>query len=153
MGGTYYTAQGGGSNLLCLRNDPIFREAEDENSYSHRTQVHGAEYRYQLNYDLNYHEIPCAICQVVRRSVLMMPGTNLCNEGWSTEYAGQISAAADDYQRSEFICLDDDAEPTHGSSPTIHYGVTLFSAETACGSLPCLPYLNAKDLLCVVCTR
>ena len=138
---------------MCLRRDPIFRLTDAKRTY--RVEVHGAEYKDPPKPHLHYHDVPCAVCQVTRRSVLMMPGTNLCNEGWSTEYVGQISAERVDggHYRSEFICVDEDAEISDYSSPDRDDGVTFYPAQVVCGSLPCIPYVADKDLLCVVCTR
>ena len=56
--------------------------------------MHGAEYYNPFNGMLHNHDVPCAVCSVTRRQVLMMPGTNLCQERWTTEYVGQISAGS-----------------------------------------------------------
>ena len=154
VGGTYYNDEGGASNHMCLRPDPIFRPTDEARST--RSEVHGAEYHHPPKSQLHDHEVPCAVCQVTRRSMLMMPGTNLCDEGWTTEYVGYISSEKGgnaNHHRSEFICVDDDAEPTPNSSPDDDDGILLIPAQTICGSLPCLPYVDSKDLLCVVCSR
>ena len=85
----------------------------------------------------------------------MMPGTNLCDERWTAEYTGYLAAERSHtrHQRSEFICVDDDAEPSARSNPVNQEGASLYPAQTKCGSLPCLPYENNKNLLCVVCSR
>ena len=85
----------------------------------------------------------------------MIPGTNLCNEGWTTEYVGQISATrtASNHFRSEFVCMDDDPEMSSHSRPDYDNGALFYPAQVICGSLPCTPYVANKDLLCVVCSR
>ena len=84
----------------------------------------------------------------------MIPGANLCNAGWSTEYAGQIAATRtnDNHHRTEFVYMDDDAEMTQYSSPDQENGVLFYPTQVICGSLPCIPYVEDKDLLCVVCS-
>ena len=44
----------------------------------------------------------------------MMPGKSVCDEGWTTEYPGYISAERSDefHFRGECVCVDDDAEPS-----------------------------------------
>ena len=54
--------------------------------------MYGVEYRHPAKPQLHAHEVPCAVCAVTRRQVVMMPGTNLCDDGWATEYVGYISA-------------------------------------------------------------
>ena len=144
-GGSYYSESGGGNNSLCLHSDPIF-SATDEARDS-RVEVHGGEYRDPPNMMLDSH--------VTRRSVLMIPGTNLCNEGWTTEYVGQISATRthNDHHRTEFVCMGDDPEMTAYSSPDFDRGALFYPAQVICGSLPCIPYVEDKDLLCVVCSH
>ena len=153
VGGARYSTSGGGSNHLCLESEPVFRPTDEYREY--RSTVYGAEYRYPPNMLLEKHEVPCAVCQVTRRSVLMIPGTNLCKEGWTTEYVGQIAAERSESgrYRSEFVCVDDEAEMTPYSSPDNEDGLKFYPTQTRCGSLPCLPYADNKDLLCVVCSR
>ena len=153
-GGSHYKSAAGGANHLCLRSDPVFRPT-DESRVGLRAEVLGAEYGTPPKSLLHYHDVPCAVCVVTRKLVLMMPGTNLCDEGWTTEYVGYIAAAriAEDRHRSEFICIDEDVEPTTNSGTDLEGGAILYPAQTVCGSLPCLPYVDSKDLLCVVCSR
>ena len=155
VGGSHYSQPGGGSNYLCLRSDPVFREDDPGVARIIRATVHGAEYQHPYKDQLHDHNVPCAICQVTHKTALMMPGTNLCDEGWTTEYVGYIAAERDHtaHHRSEFICVDDDAEPSDRSNPIDQNGVLLQPTQTICGSLPCLPYVKNKDLLCVVCSR
>ena len=152
-GGSFYSKEGGGANHLCLRNNPVFRPTDELRSV--RAEVYGAEYNDPPKPLLHDHDVPCAVCLVTRSVVLMMPGTNLCNEGWTTEYVGQISTARthDSYHRTEFICMDDDAEKSLYSSPDNDNGAIFVPAQVICGSLPCTPYVEDKDLLCVVCSR
>ena len=130
----------------------MFRPNDEERA--DRAEVHGAEYRFPPKSQMHYHDVPCAVCLVTRSVVLMMPGTNLCNEGWTTEYVGYIAAERIDnsHYRSEFICVDDDPETTAYSSPDNDGGTMLYPAQTICGSLPCIPYVDSKDLLCAVCS-
>jgi hypothetical protein len=76
-GGNYYTNKGGGSNYLCLPNDP-----DNGKPYSYANDVlYGAEYEVDRSskpsglYNLHDTDVPCAVCR--RRgksSVLMIPG-------------------------------------------------------------------------------
>ena len=84
-----------------------------------------------------------------------MPGTNVCDEGWTTEYVGYVCTQGiySGRHRSEFICVDEDPEVTSHSSPDQDNGAILYVVQTVCGSLPCIPYAADRDLLCVVCSR
>jgi hypothetical protein len=76
-GGNYYTNKGGGSNYLCLPNDP-----DNGKPYSFPNDVlYGAEYHTGSSmkisgYDNLYQkDVPCAVCRRRgRSSVLMIPG-------------------------------------------------------------------------------
>jgi hypothetical protein len=72
-GGNYYNNKGGGSNYLCLPNDP-----DNGNLYSYANDVlHGAEYEIGFG-DLKSKDVPCAVCRRRRKSsVLMIPGKTL----------------------------------------------------------------------------
>ena len=152
MGGSYYATSGGGGNFMCMRADPTINLTDQVRE--NRAEVYGAEYEYPPKPELHDHKVPCAVCQLTRRSVLMMPGKNVCDEGWTTEYPGYISAERSDefHFRGEFVCVDDDAEPSAVSNTLDLNGVILTPAQTVCGSLPCLPYMEGKDLHCVVCS-
>ena len=150
-GGSYYSQTGGGSNYLCLHKDPIFRENRAPPG-TRRALVYGAEYQNTPIDGLNNHDVPCAVCQATRRSVLMIPARNQCELGWTTEYTGYLSAAYSGHQRTEFVCMDGEAEPLPNSI-TSHDGTLFYPVIGKCGSLPCLPYINDRELLCAVCTR
>ena len=153
MGGSNYNHQGGGADHLCLHSEPVFKSNDEKRS--DRATVYGAEYHDPIfDEHLEHHDVPCAVCMVTRSQVLMIPGTNKCSEGWTTEYVGQIASENSDTsnKRSEFICLDENPEVTQNSSPDKDHGVVLHAAQTICGSLPCLPYIEDRDLLCVVCS-
>ena len=77
-GGTYYNSKGGGSNYLCLPNDP-----DNGKPHSHDNDVlYGAEYETGGSYktsglgdNLQNKEVPCAVCRHRgKSSVLMIPG-------------------------------------------------------------------------------
>ena len=151
VGGSHYTQRGGGSNYLCLPRNPTFESktsASDERAF-----MYGGEYQSFLNSRLEPHDAPCAVCQVTRRSMLMIPGRNLCDAGWHTEYTGYLVAEKHSHHRSEFICLDKAAEPSPDSSTHDQNGVLIYGVQVRCGSLKCLPYVERKDMLCAVCTR
>ena len=139
---------------MCFASQQGLQEVDE--AISPRAEVYGAEYRNGYKPQLYEHEVPCAVCAVTRRQVLMMPGTNLCDEGWTTEYVGQISATSSTHEthlRTEFVCMDDDPEITTHSSPDNDQGVLFYTAQVICGSLPCTLYVEDEDLLCVVCSR
>ena len=147
-GGSHYTQVGGGSNYLCLTPDPVFHPNGPGGG---RAFVYGAEYEYPpppTDYD---YDVPCAVCASPRSAVFTQPGSDVCPTGWITEYSGWLAAAASSIYRSEFVCIDRFAE--NGGSPADHNGALFYPAQAVCGSLPCAPYQNNKDLSCAVCSK
>ena len=53
--------------------------------------------------------------------------------------------------RNMFVCVDHNAEPTGSRSD--NDGNLFYPVEARCGSLPCLPYVNGRELTCAVCTK
>ena len=76
-GGNYYNNKGGGSNYLCLPNDP-----DNGKPYSYSNDVlYGAEYHTGSSMktsgldNLYQKDVHCAVCRRVgKSSVLMIPG-------------------------------------------------------------------------------
>ncbi|WAQ93728.1 hypothetical protein MAR_006199 [Mya arenaria] len=65
---------------------------------------------------------------------------------WPQEQSGYLVAG--EYQHasaSEFICLDKRPKLREGGSLN-HDGKTFYLAEAVCGSLPCPPYVEGREL-------
>ena len=153
-GGNYYNNKGGGSNYLCLPNDP-----DNGKPYSYANDVlYGAEYEVSGSArpsgfgDLHDKDVPCAVCR--RRgkfSVIMIPGKQTCYSGWKAEYTGFLMTENKNYNNKDYVCVDKDAEPIDRDS-TGKDGALFYGVRTTCGSLRCPPYKNHTEMLCVVCT-
>ena len=113
--------------------------------------MYGSEYRNPPGPATNGYNVPCAVCEAPRCAVFTVPGTDVCPPGWIPEYTGWLAAERSTHQRTEFVCVDKDAQNI-GSSGSQN-GALFFSAQTRCGSLPCPPYEDAKDLSCAVCSK
>jgi hypothetical protein len=94
------------------------------------------------------------VCRsTVRDTTLMIPGRKECYPGWHTEYWGYLmSGSYTDNDASEYVCVDHVPETAPGSSANLN-GKLLYFVEARCGSLPCPPYHNGRELACVVCTK
>ena len=102
-----------------------------------------------------YHNVPCAVCYVAtRETALMIPGRYTCLPNWTREYYGYImtEGSGGSHRRSTFECVDIEAETTSGGQG-YQTGGHFFHVEPRCGSLPCPPYEEEKEMTCVVCTR
>jgi hypothetical protein len=158
VGGSWYAHSGGAANYLCLPSDPIWAKYDD--TLADGGFIYGGEF-WNLNHndDLfgkRIHDLDptCSVCRSTSRGTsLMIPGRTECYPGWHAEYSGYLMtgyygmAAA-----SEYICVDGDPDTLLNSQPS-HDGVHLGFVEGRCGSLPCPPYVDGRELPCVVCTK
>ena len=158
MGGEHYSHTGGGVNYLCLPNTPKYDRYSDGSQTA--GYVYGTEYEvssysgYPLRRNLHNHEAPCAVCFVKSRgSMMMMPARNDCPSGWTKEYHGYLMTSYYGHNnQKDFVCVDKDPEYVPGSQKDMN-GALLYHVEGQCGSLPCLPYVQYRELTCAVCTK
>ncbi|KAJ8303209.1 hypothetical protein KUTeg_019605 [Tegillarca granosa] len=153
MAGSLYSHTGSGSNYLCLTTDPLWGHYDDSAGV-HTAQIYGAEYEgLVFSSSLHDEDAPCSVCQSkAARTVMMIPGRNKCYTGWNMEYNGYLVANNIDNTKSEYVCLDSPPDVIYGGH-TDQNGAVLYSVEGICGSLPCPPYVNGRELTCVVCSK
>ena len=155
--GSHYSHTGGGSNYQCITEEPEnfdFGPGTVDASY-----IYGAEYHMYGNgpsasLPLNDHDVPCVVCYVApRETVLMIPGRYTCPPEWTREYYGYLMAERYGHQgRSTFECVDVAPETIAGGHAD-HNGALFNHVEPRCGSLPCPPYDQQKEMTCCVCSR
>ena len=155
VGGSHYTHSGSGSNPQCLPLDPNFLKSI---SGDQRALMYGAEYQTLTDSNSHVHghhdtDVPCVVCHVKdRTAVYMVPAKYTCPTGWTREYYGYLMAERHDFKRSQFTCVDTTFKSVTGSSANKD-GLLFYFVEGRCGSLPCPPYDNTKELSCAVCTK
>ena len=156
--GSHKTHTGGGSNLICMVNATDAKYHPGAVSSTERpTYIYGTEYEtagHSLN-SVHDQNVPCVACHVTTRSAqLMIPGTYQCPRGWTTEYMGWLMS--DRYLhkgRTEFVCVDKYPESLPGLGNSVD-GALLHPVQVDCHfGIPCPPYVDPKDLACVVCTK
>ena len=82
----------------------------------------------------------------------MIPGQETCPSNWKKEYTGYIMGPNHAQKHSgQYICVDEKPQIIHGSDQA-QAGERLYMVETRCPSLQCGPYVNGRELKCVVCT-
>lgn len=154
-GGSAYLQQGGGSNYLCLPDEPIYYQPDTISDK--RGQIFAGEYE-TLNFgpyaNIHQRDVPCVVCMARQRpSLLMIPARNICpNSTWTLEYSGHLMSANRNHYRTEFVCLDLNAVPVAGAVGNDN-GALFYPVEGKCiGGLPCGPYVDGYELTCAVCT-
>ena len=157
-GGSYYSHPGSGSNPQCLLMDPNF--LTPISGTQNRALMYGAEYETDADSKSHVHgvdetDVPCAVCYASNRTaVYMVPAKYTCPTGWTREYYGYLMAAhyGSGYARTQYTCVDTAFKSVAGSSANQN-GFLFYFTEGRCGSLPCPPYDNTKELSCAVCTK
>ena len=152
--GSYYTNTGGGSNYICMVKEARYPPGAVTNGGN---SIYGTEYETSgrsLN-SVNEDNVPCAACHVTTRSAqLMIPGTDQCPGGWTTEYTGWLMSGYHSHKaRTMYVCVDKDAQPLPGLGANSN-GALMYHTLVDCGyGIPCPPYVQSKELACVVCTK
>lgn len=152
--GSYYRDRGGGSNYLCLPEQPEYLEHQsgDHNA----SYIHGTEYKMAGNgplHSLNHHNAPCAVCYTsTRASLLMMPAQVSCPTEWTLEYYGYLMSESHGNHRSTFECMDHEAEYLAGGVANNNGAIFTFN-EATCNGIPCPPYDAQKELTCAICSK
>ena len=160
-GGSHYQSTGGASDYLCLPHDPQW--GNHNNVVNNLGEVYGAEYEtpnfpFTIGSNaattLQDQNVPCAVCQSQgRQSAIMIPARFDCYSGWTKEYSGYlVSGHRTNPGRYQYACMDKDPDIDVAGFRNEN-GALFFSVDAVCGSLPCPPYANGRELTCVVCTR
>ncbi|KAK3085367.1 hypothetical protein FSP39_002217 [Pinctada imbricata] len=161
MAGKHQNHKGSGTNTLCLHNTPKWGSYKD-GTQKWRAYVYGAEYEPDDGSGKNLvpglvprstddQIAPCTVCRLkLQREILMIPGTTECSTGWTKEYDGHLMAPRSDVSAGEFLCIDRKADIIAGGKNSNQF--SLYPTEAKCGSLLCPPYVDGRELTCVVCS-
>ncbi|XP_035674501.1 uncharacterized protein LOC118414526 [Branchiostoma floridae] len=156
-GGTWYAQTGGGTNYLCLPKNPQWGKYQD-GFQGGTAWMYGAEYQIEADVpfgdrSMNDQNVVCSVCHTDHNSVLMIPARKTCPAGWYPEYDGYLMANYRYHAGSkEFVCMDKQPQAAH-SGHTNQNGALFYPTEAYCGSLPCPPYVQGRELTCVVCVK
>ncbi|XP_060556843.1 uncharacterized protein LOC132717399 [Ruditapes philippinarum] len=154
--GKHYKHKGSGANNICLPSDPTWLNYVD-GIQNLRASVYGTETDIPsspfFKYAINQQDMPCAVCRSDKSTTLMIPARKNCYPGWTLEYNGYLVGASTTlYFAYEYVCLDKEPDfLDHGASNDDQHVFHL--VEGHCGSLPCPPYVNGRELACVVCSK
>jgi len=153
----HYSHKGGISSQLCLTDKPTFADGDVSDGDQNGALLYGTEYE-TSSYGikslkaLNDFDAPCAVCLKSAAISLMIPGTINCPVSWNKEYQGYLMGAHYTHASREAVCVDIEAEKVNSSSAN-EEGNLWYPTEAECGALPCPPYVQNRELSCVVCTK
>ncbi len=157
VGGRHHTHGGSGANALCMSQKPSWLRYNDSNQDG--ALVYGGEYQMKghgLEADLaSLHDSDtvCAVCMVDTASLqIMVPGTHSCPSDWTKQYDGYLMSMHYKHAGGEWLCVDRTPTGRTGSFAN-HDGYLWYPTEAECGSLPCPPYVQNREVTCAVCTR
>ena len=115
---------GGGYNFQCLHNTPLYGDDADPSPGDATDGWSAKLYRVEYAttgqslwrmWRLHGADMPCAVCQTTGSlSSYMQPGDTSCPGGWSTEYSGFLMASPRGTYRTEYMCVDAEAEAGSG---------------------------------------
>ena len=153
--GSHHGHTGDGSNYICMVKEARYHSGAGTGRIA--SHIYGTEYE-TAGRGLNSRDqdnVPCAACHVTTRSAqLMIPGTDQCPGGWTSEYTGWLmSERYSNKGRTMYVCVDKDAQALPGLGADSD-AVLMYHTSVVCNhGIPCPPYVHLKDLACVVCTK
>ena len=153
MAGGWYDNKGGGSDYVCLTDNPqyIYNKA-----VSYFSGIYTTEYERLEGIDptLNNFDVPCVVCFVESGTTFMIPGTLYCPDPWRTEYDGFLMSSRDQESNPKpYICLDKNPEVVEGSKHNEN-GAVVYHVVADCdySFMPCEPFKDLVPLNCAVCS-
>ena len=156
MAGNKWDNHGGGTNSLCLPEAPTWAEHIDGHHsgsliYGTEIEIDGAVSNKMFGSNVHNEDLSCAMCASTRASVAMFPGLSKCLDGWTTEYQGYLVASHPGWKgSSDFVCLDSNFMKGKNTGNNEH---VVNPVEVKCGALPCPPYVEGREVACVVCSK
>ena len=146
-GGGLLSRQGSPPTVLCLPRNPTLADLPVPLQYS---ELHGAEYEVDQHED---QDVVCAVCRTPRPTTIMVPATDVCEDGWTLEYSGYLMGGSPNHASGhDYVCVDSSLEG-RASSGSDDDGLLMLYVFTRCGSLPCPDYRDGKAVTCVVCSK
>ncbi|CAG2199574.1 unnamed protein product [Mytilus edulis] len=144
------TRIGGPGNMLCLPNNPEL----SNRTASGNSNIYGSEFEEStFGHGSRQEDVPCALCRSRNSTTsVMIPGRKTCFKGWKIEYNGLLASSCNTCKASSYVCVDKNPEYIPGGETNDNQNL-LYTTGTICGSLPCPPYHNNLELLCVVCSK
>lgn len=97
----------------------------------------------------------CAVCENrAVSSTFTLFGKDVCPEGYVSDYTGYgfASRYCCSYQKTNYICLDNKPQEYARRTGTNYNQGIVWPMEASCGSLPCPPYSQNREVLCAQCS-
>ncbi|GIY91671.1 uncharacterized protein CEXT_742611 [Caerostris extrusa] len=161
MASTTSRGIGGGSDYLCLPDNPEFSENQPDFGNKESTVVTGVKYGLMDDHPFQEHNarifpgkgIPCALCHMTNRTLVhVFPAENECPDEWIYEYSGYLMAGTN--IPGTHICLNDPPVSYEElAEETQSHTLTIVHVSDKDGGLPKPPYEKKAAIKCVVCSK
>ena len=93
------------------------------------------------------------IYKKVTKSTMSILARKTCLRGWKSEYQGYLMAGYHAHASgTKYTCMDSHPDTLSGGH-TSKGGRLFYPVEARCGSLKCPPYVEGRELTCVVCSK
>ena len=172
MVGKEYRSVGGGTNYLCLPDDPQYdlQHAFNKPGAGYHIFRRGTRYRGFSDSSIN-RRVPCVTCETNQRvNRIMIPAKISCpSSDWTLEYQGFIMSMAehngqgdndlfdDDFYATSYVCVDSNPETLSGYASGGNRGSLIYMVGADCSGIGalrnCPPYKQGPALPCVVCSK
>ena len=149
MAGHHYNDNTGGAEFLCLPHDVQW--AQYGSSHSQDSRLYGVEYELETGTGQYNQDASCCLCKTNRSTVVMIPARTTCFPGWTLEYTGYLAAGQRSSSVTNYVCIDAHPESRVGGNVNRNEA-SIHNVQVQCGSLPCLPYVDSRQLACAVCS-
>lgn len=103
----------------------------------------------------DHHGVACSLCRKKKKSsTILIPARHDCYGNWVKEYDGYLYAGHHTHAAAtQYICLDKTPEALD-KSPNWTAKKLLYPVTVNCnGAIPCPPFVNGREVTCVVCSR
>ncbi|CAC5417666.1 unnamed protein product [Mytilus coruscus] len=125
--GKHYSLGGSGANMLCLPNDPEWNHYADGGN-----GLTGKIYGVEMDVLYNHQDF----------------GISKLNKDLPCAFASEASRSP-----TEYICVDENMESIPGGDSDDNEGVVYPEEIGSCNTLSCPPYVEGRELTCVVCSQ
>ena len=149
MAGHHFSDSTGGAEFLCLPHDVQW--GQYGSSSSANGHLYGTEYEMHIGTGQVNQDAPCCLCKTNLSTSVMIPARTTCFPGWTLEYTGYLAAEQRTSSLTNYVCIDAHSEALDGGGANNNEAV-VHNVQVQCGSLPCPPYVDSRQLACVVCS-
>lgn len=148
----HYQHGGGPTNYYCLHDSPEYNQVNAGNQNGallYKVEYEMSGYGLAALNGVHDYDARCVVCEVPRRTQIMIGARRNCPSGWTREYEGYLMGQHYTQAASELICVDASPE-AHGSNGNQNGGL-LYPTEFENGGN--VPYNHDWEMTCVVCSK